>query len=266
MSVAEKLTEIAENVPKVFEAGVAQGYETGYREGAQKAPMTDNDLFWHRYQDNGMRTNYDYAFSTRAYVSHPEFFWRTSEVKPKYPMYVTSADHMFYNLQGDYKELDLTQLGHELAFTGCKNLAYAFAKTSSIRHVGIIDASKAKDVQRLFFECTGLEKVDRLVVHKGLTWTGAFSACMSLENITIEGEIGHRVQFHRNMSSLSGSSIISIINALSDDVTEDNIGGEVVEPSVYFSSSNIEKVFGSVDSPTWLALVDSKPNWNFVLA
>lgn len=267
MSVAEKLTEIAENVPKVFEAGVAQGYETGYQEGAQNAPMTDKADFWAKYQLKGRRENYDCAFG------HPSYYdldWNIKDFKPEYSMEPTSAYCMFRGINGEYRSVDLVELldeqGVYLNFAGCKNLASAFAATNVITHIGLVDCRSATDINRLFFGCTGLDTIDKLIVKKSHTFTGVFSGCVSLKNITIEGEIGHRIQFHRSMSSLSGESILSIINALSDSVTKEEIDGVVSKPSVYFASKNIENVFGSVDSPTWLALVDSKPNWNFVLA
>ena len=40
MSIAEKLTTVAENVPKVYEAGKKAEY----------------DAFWDKYQNNGKRT------------------------------------------------------------------------------------------------------------------------------------------------------------------------------------------------------------------
>lgn len=257
MSVAEKLTEIAENVPKVFEAGVAQGYETGYQEGAQKASVTDNADFWLKYQQKERRRNYDRAFAnTETYDAG----WDIKDFKPEYSMYVDSAYYMFRGIHGEYASVDLVERLKEqgviLDFSTCKNLASAFAYTNTITHIGVVDCSSATDINRMFMECTGLETIDKLIVHKGLTYTGVFSACVSLKNITIEGEIGNTIQFHRAVYNLSGSSILSIIIALSDDVTG---------KSVYFNLENIINVFGSEDSPTWLALVDSKPNWNFVL-
>lgn len=49
MSVAEKLTEIAENVPKVYDAGFAngeqKGYEAGYQAGSSTGGEIDESLF-----------------------------------------------------------------------------------------------------------------------------------------------------------------------------------------------------------------------------
>ena len=62
MSIAEKLTTIAENEQKVYEAGKKSQY----------------DEFWDTYQTNGQRTNYTYAFSGLG--------WTDNLYKPKYPI------------------------------------------------------------------------------------------------------------------------------------------------------------------------------------
>lgn len=65
MSIAEKLTTVAENVPKVYEAGKKAEY----------------DDFWDAYQRNGTRTNYHTAFRTG---------WTDAIYNPKYPIVCSS--------------------------------------------------------------------------------------------------------------------------------------------------------------------------------
>ena len=74
MNIAEKLTAIAENVPRVYEAGKKSEY----------------DAFWDSFQDNGQRTQYPYAF----------YVWGAKHFKPKYPIIfgtnVSSQDTFSY--------------------------------------------------------------------------------------------------------------------------------------------------------------------------
>ena len=256
MSVAEKLTEIAENVPKVFEAGVAQGYENGYAEGHEEGVRSTG--FWAKYQQKGRRKNYDRAF---ANPDEYDAGWYIKDFKPEYNMRPDSAFYMFRGIHGERGEVDLVEVlkeqGVTLDFGNCKDLCRAFGNTNVIRHVGEIDAHSADDVRYLFYENSGIQTVDKLIVKKSHIFTGAFSHCFSLEHIIFEGEIGNTIQFHRYTTGLDLESIVSIVDALCADVTG---------KSVYFGTDNIKRVFGSVDSPTWLALVDSKPNWSFVLA
>ena len=60
MSIAEKLTEIAENVPKVYEAGKQAEY----------------DRFWDSLQNSGNRTHYQYGFAGIG--------WNPTTLNPKY--------------------------------------------------------------------------------------------------------------------------------------------------------------------------------------
>lgn len=94
MSIAEKLTKVAENVPKVYEAGQEAGKKTAY------------DEFWDAFQQNGKRRDYRGAFGSG---------WTNDLFKPKYPIkpkdaysYNLSATRMFsYVGPSNNKYLDL---------------------------------------------------------------------------------------------------------------------------------------------------------------
>lgn len=251
MSVAEKLTEIAENVPKVFEAGVAQGYEAGYEDGKNGAD------FWKKYQLTGRRTDYSHAFSNYDDYnpSIEDQGWDTADFKPEYSMQPTNAEYMFSGIRGE--KMDLVECfesrGLTLSFSGCKNLRQAFSRTSSITHIGVIDARNATDISRLFMYNTKLEKVDLLIVKKSHTFTGVFSNCPSLRTITIQGEIGNSIQFHRDTRSLSEYSVKNIVYALSDDVTG---------KTITFHTETADRL-GGENSAEWEKLMASKPNWTF---
>jgi hypothetical protein len=76
MSVAEKLTTIAENMPKVYEAGQKSEY----------------DRFWDSYQYNGGAIYYPYSFAG--------FGWRDETFKPKYNVApVGYAEGMFRQMR-----------------------------------------------------------------------------------------------------------------------------------------------------------------------
>ena len=62
MSIAEKLTTIAENEPRVYEAGKTAERET----------------FWERFQDGGNRNAYPYAFRGA--------YWTDAIYHPRYPI------------------------------------------------------------------------------------------------------------------------------------------------------------------------------------
>ena len=66
MSLAEKITAIAENVPKVYEAGKQAEY----------------DRYWDIKQDNGNKQFYSYAF----------YYWENEIYNPKYPIYCKGSN------------------------------------------------------------------------------------------------------------------------------------------------------------------------------
>ena len=128
MSIAEKLTIIAENEQKVYEAGKQSQY----------------DLFWDTYQENGKRTNCTHMFAGRG--------WRPEMIKPKYDIKPTDAYMMFYH---NYNPFDLVELLKDIVldFSNCTNLQYAFG-ASSISRLGVIDCSKATQMHTAFSTST----------------------------------------------------------------------------------------------------------------
>ena len=89
---------IAENVPKVYEAGKKAEY----------------DAFWDVFQLNGTRANYEYSFASRC--------WNEKNLKPKYPMTPTGAQRMFQN--SDYRG-DL-RVSASIDFSKSTSLQYLF--------------------------------------------------------------------------------------------------------------------------------------------
>jgi hypothetical protein len=81
MSIEDKIIEIAENVPKVYNAG----YEKGKAEGG-----INYDAFWDAYQTTG---DYQYAFCSNRFTDET--------YNPKYPIICgangTTAHYMFFN-------------------------------------------------------------------------------------------------------------------------------------------------------------------------
>lgn len=72
MSIADKLTTIAENAEKVFDAGKTAEYDT----------------FWDSFQRNGNKSSYWGAFA----------FWKDDIYKPKYTIRVAGGtNYMFYS-------------------------------------------------------------------------------------------------------------------------------------------------------------------------
>ena len=82
MSIAEKLTAIAENEQRVYDAGYMHGNNDGYLLGEEAGKKSEYDAFWDAFQLDGERTNYSYAFSGSG--------WHSETFKPKYKILLPS--------------------------------------------------------------------------------------------------------------------------------------------------------------------------------
>lgn len=219
MSVNEKMTDIADrlrgyaqktdtfsldgktdklslnDMPSVIDYVFSMGYAIGVN---GTAGLSDAN-FWDYYQCNGKRTVYNFAF----YGTN----WTDANFKPKYPMKITSAAHMFRNAKS------LTDLSAiDMDFSECTNFDLAFNGMDALTKLGNISTVSTSTLYRTFLRDKALVEIGEFVVAKDTVFTQTFQLCSALEQITFVGEIGQDLAFPS--SPLNGSSIISIIKCL----------------------------------------------------
>lgn len=183
MSIAEKLTAIAENVSKVYEAGQNAEY----------------DRFWNGYQEDGNRRNYDYAFRGSG--------WTDETYKPKYPIIAIGS------LEAAYRQCKITRLTN-IETSGVTSFSTTFY-LNSIAIYDKLDFSKATNTQNAFAHSTAVHTIVELVSSDVTVWaTNTFQNCYNLENLNITGTIATNFTF--SSSGITHDSLISIINALKD--------------------------------------------------
>ena len=181
MSIAEKLTTIAENQQKVYDAGFAAGsgfdYDTVYAGGREQGKQDAYDAFWDVYQLNGERDHYVKAFAGRG--------WDDAVFKPKYPLdsgVITNAAQMFGdNMHLSYVDYDL-------------------------------DFSNSTDCSYLFTQCISLKRIKSIKFNNSANNNYLFASCKELADITINGTIAFDISLSAS-SKLSLDSLTSIINA-----------------------------------------------------
>lgn len=194
MTIADKLTTIAANEQKVYEAGKQAEY----------------DAFWDNFQENGNRGNYIDGFAGRG--------WTDETFRPKYNIQPTNAGYMFR--QSGIQDLTgiLKNLGIILDFSKCTSFSY-FIQGSSLKNIGIIDTTKIDSLAYFLAGAQKLEQIERLILKddgsQSLTNDYSFGGLSSLQDIVIEGCIGMSVSFQWS-TLLTHDSLISIINALKD--------------------------------------------------
>ncbi len=239
MSIAEKLTAIAENEQKVYDAG-------------NQAAQT---RFWNAYQRNGTRTDYTTAFAGIGWT--PEYF------QPRHSMKVTNGYMMFrmHNQDGEAYDLveHLNALGVTLDFSGSTNMQYTFAM-SGISHIGVVNCSSATSIPNLFHSSKAVT-VDKLIVHSDLKYDAAFQTASNLQTITFEGVIGNHLDIH--WSPLSRASMESIFSCLSSTSTGQTLSLSKAAVDAAFETAS--GLANGSSSQAWSNLVATKSNWTISL-
>lgn len=169
MSLEEKIIEIAEDIPKVYEAGYTKA---------------ESD-FWDGFQNYGNRKSYDKAFR----------YWGVEYIKPKYKVAPTGqASYLFAdnaNLKEIYTEnFDLGNVAEADAWNGgiyglCQNC-------TSLEYFGDINMQPNTTVGYMFYRCYMLKKIEILRVDEKTQFNGTFHGCPELEEVWIDGVIASR--------------------------------------------------------------------------
>ncbi len=249
MSIADKLTVVAENERKVYDAGYANGEDVGYNNGkivgfdegvAEGKEIGYNeghnaygDLIWEALQDGGKRTDYK-----RVFYNWDKF---TECFKPKYDIKpVGSVAEMFANIN-QYISIPNVCSSRGIVIDFSKATEFRnILQGSAIWHFGVVDCSSATTLDHAFNLASSLQKIDKLIVHEGIT---SYSACFAntslLKNITVEGTIAGTGIFLSAHKGLSHDSLMSFIYALKD------YSGTSTTKTITFGSVNLAKLTDS---------------------
>ena len=202
MSIADKLTLIAENQQKVYEAGQAAG---GYSDGYEAGRYDEWDLFWETYQQGGARTGYadDYGYGK----------WTDDTFKPKYILWASANGAQFREATiTNYEALKMVD------FSKVQQWANYF-RSSKIPHLGVIDTRGTYNPASLdhTFYLAQIEVIDKIIIRNDgkTTFTNIFHQAPNLTSVTFEGVIGNYITFG-SCPNLTRESILNIIEHLQD--------------------------------------------------
>lgn len=199
MNIAEQLQTIADNVPKVYQAGYDDGAAAGGGGG-------DNhyDTFWDAYQQNGNRTNYSNAFGGVG--------WTDETFKPKYPIAPvgdTGAENMFYGAA-------ITEIPEGLLdFSQVIYCYMTFRQSKLITAPALNLTNCTNGTNWLFGQCANLKEIKTLTVSEVVTFANMVMGCNALEKITFAGTIGQSLSLAWS-PLLTNESVQSIIDHLKD--------------------------------------------------
>lgn len=189
MSIAEKLTTIAENEHKVYDAGKQAEYEQFW----------DNVSGIDRYGFAGVAWN--------VHTFRPNKRLACVSNRPQYAFSGHNAEHPAYDLAEQ-----LAKYGGSLDFSRAENDAYMFYNANVSRLPAINLSNCTTDNNNLFTGCKKLVTIDEVNFSPKAAFTSTFSECTSLENITIAGGIGTSINFQA--CPLSVASMKSVIEHL----------------------------------------------------
>ena len=202
MAIADSLNTIAENVPKVYEAGKKAKY----------------DEFWDKYQDYGNRTAYGYAFGGRGWG------WALAEfLPPKWDIELDSGkttNHSIFNMfnGGADTRYDMTEICKKLDCSNALNLNGMF-KDANVENINIdiSNCTVASDMFNMGLGGGNIDKVTLKVSEKLQTVTNMFLNCKSIETLIFTEDSVIAVALNLSAcGKLTHESLLSIINALKD--------------------------------------------------
>ena len=252
MSLQDKLTTIAENVSKVYEAGKKAQY----------------DAYWDAFQINGTRSSYYSAFD--KYHFNSDIFY------PKYDIRVVgSGERMFYawadNLLGNQLYFDLStrlqECGVVLDTSEATNLSNAFAY-SSFSSIPTIDVTALTSAASgLFSNAYGNNlyqmTIEKIIVNENTVYTSWFSNNTALKSVRFEGTIANTLSLSLCIR-LDKASIINVMEHLS--TTTSGLSVSLPKTAV---DREFETSAGAADGSTsaeWQALIATRSNWTITLS
>lgn len=170
-------------IEEVYNIGYDEGHEEGYHQGEavgfEQGKQAEYDRFWDKFQQNGKRIAYAYAF---AYGG-----WTDEVYNPKYTIKPISCNNLFTateNITDTKVDIDLTDLGGTQKYY-------------------------------IFNSARKLKTVKKLIVHEAWATTGCFDTCVALENIVIEGTLGRSINMQWS-ALLTAESTKSVVTHLKD--------------------------------------------------
>lgn len=226
MSIADKLTTVAENQEKVFEAGRTKEWSD----------------FWDIFQNYGNRTNYGNAFMCDANTGCTQ--WEKL-FNPKYDIKPTTATSMFqyfgrwadepFDLEAFLEERNLTLDFSKVTYANeCFEYCCAFSVLPEINLSKISNYSGR--INYFFNQCDEVKTVRKLIIPNAVTGINMFYNMAALENIVIEGILqGNDININAS-KNLTHDSLMSFINALKD------YSGTTTTYKITLGSKNIAKL------------------------
>lgn len=196
MSIAEKLTTVAENMPKVFEAGKQAEY----------------DAFWESAQvgsTGAIFTYLPYAFAGCG--------WTDDTFKPKYDIKpVGNANGLFRQCRIRNLKQCLESCGVILDLSSVTGITGGFGYSEYLKVLPKLDFSNLVSATQVFASGAVLETIEEIKFGENTTFSQTFNNCTLLTHMIATGVIGKNGLDLHWSTKLTHESLLSIIDCLKD--------------------------------------------------
>ena len=222
MSIADRLSIIAENQVEVYNAGYEKGKSEGgnteeaYNQGFEAGQKSQSELFWGGIQKNGTRVDYNSSFKSTI--------WDENSFKPLYDIKPTSASYMFTQSTYNGKQLEMEQVEKDnnmvFDFSACTKMEMAFA-CELFRTFNVIDLTSSSQNDYIFYDGYSSSKgrkvrIERLICSETTKFgSSSFRHCNKLEYIGFEGVLANNLTIDECIR-LSHESIMKLLGILKD--------------------------------------------------
>lgn len=271
MTIAEKLTKIADNEQKVYDAGYERGYHDGeivgggsYDQGFEDGKDKEHEAFWDVYMPDNI-VNSQYIFYSPRWTD--ENFYPNKDIKLKGGATFAFSSHRITNLKQR-----LIDCGVTLDTSGVTSGNYMFCFCSVLTHLPTISLlGLTEQVNNMFEDNKAMIEVEKIILKDdgSTTFVRWFNNCNALTTIAFEGVIGQNINFQWS-TLLTRPSIESIVNHLSDTasgktLTLSKLAADNAFPCPMEDGNGGWINVGCGGNGEWLELVATKSNWQISL-
>lgn len=182
-------------------------------EAFEQGKQAQYDEFWDGFQQNGSKTNYNYAF----YGTN----WNDAIFKPKYDIVPTAIVQTFYNSPITDLTSILEKQGVVLDTSNCTNFSFAFAH-SKLTNIPKINMSTCTNSSSTFVSSRSIVRIEGIVSsEKTIFDKSTFQNCSALKHIIFEGTIASDItlQWSKKLDRASILSLLQCLNATVSGIT-----------------------------------------------
>lgn len=201
MSIAEKLTTIADNEQKVYDKGKSDNLKK----------------IWDIIQSNGKRNTYGHYNYSNAFQYQE---WDEETFRPTYDIILkenTQRLFLYCDFKGSLKKA-LDNAGVKLDTSACTTLQMCFYGMYNVTELPQLDLRNAtNNTSQLIHMCQKLKKVDGIICSENTKFASdTFGTSIgALQDCIFSGVIGKNIWLS-NLTGLNKESIMSVINCLKD--------------------------------------------------